>query len=183
VVRRRSDGATERRGDGGRGHSPPFAPIPESPSLRRLVPSSLRRSHGFILVDVIVAGILLGIGLAVVIGLTGSAIASQRRGEELQTAAMLADEQLNLVLAVGPEEFPSVFETKGACAPPFEEYSYEVRLTPGEGVVPYRVQAEILWKSAGHDRSLMIETLVSVRRGDEPDPERAPEQVIERGAE
>lgn len=141
---------------------------------------SVRR--GFILVDVIVAGILLGIGLSVVIGLTGSAIASQRRGEEMQTAAMLADEQLNLVLSVGPEKFPSVFEPKGKCAPPFEDYSYEVRLTPGDGVVPYRVQAEIFWKSAGHDRSIMIETLIAPRRGDDPDPDREPEQVIERGA-
>jgi hypothetical protein len=131
---------------------------------------------------VIVAGVLLGIGLSVVIGLTASAIASQRKGEELQTAAMLADEQLNLVLSVGPEEFQSAFEQKGKCDPPFEDYAYEVRLTPGDGAVPYRVQAEILWKSAGHDRSLLIETLVAPRRGDEPDPERAPEQTIERGA-
>src|SRR5690606_4616821 len=65
------------------------------------------RRRGFILVDVIVAGVLLGIGLVTVIGLTGSAIASQRRGEELQVAAMLADEQLNLALAVGPEAYAS----------------------------------------------------------------------------
>ena len=119
-------------------------------------------------------------GLSVVIGLTGSAIASQRKGEELQKAAMLADEQLNLVLAVGPEQFSSDFETKGACAPPFDDFAYEVRLSPGEGAEPYLVEAVIMWKSGGRDRSLVIETLVSARRGDDPDPIREPEDIVER---
>lgn len=139
-----------------------------------------RCARGFALVDAIVAGVLLGVGLAVVIGLTGSAIASQRKGEELQKAAMLADEQLNLVLAVGPEQFTSDFETKGVCAPPFEAYAYEVRLSPGEGAEPYFVEAVITWGSGGRDRSLVIETLVAPRRGDEPDPIRAPEKIVER---
>ena len=138
------------------------------------------RARGFVLVDAIVAGVLLGVGLSVVIGLAGSAIASQRKGEELQRAAMLADEQLNLVLAVGPEQFSSDFETKGRCAPPFEDYAYEVRLSPGQGAEPYLVEAVIMWNTGGRERSLVIETLVSERRGDDPDPIREPENAVER---
>ncbi len=139
------------------------------------------RAHsGFILVDVIVAGVLLGIGLATIIGLTGAAIASQRQGEELQVAAMLADEQLNLVLAVGPEAFGSRFPTRGPCAEPFQKYSYAVTLSARGGSEPYVVDAEITWRSGGRDRSLVIETLVAPRRGEEPDPERKPEETLER---
>ena len=140
-----------------------------------------RRSRSaFILVDVIVAGVLLGIGLATVIGLTGSAIASQRQGEELQIAAMLADEQLNLVLAVGPEEFSSAFAARGACAEPFTKYSYAVTISPRGGSEPYVVEAEISWASGGRDRSLTIETLIAPRRGSDPDPERKPDETLER---
>ncbi len=139
-----------------------------------------RAPRGFVLVDAIVAGVLLGVGLSVVIGLTGSAIASQRKGEELQRAAMLADEQLNLVIAVGPEAFPSVFETKGRCDPPFEDYAYEVRLSPGEGAEPYLVEAEIFWRSGGGERSLLVQTFAAPRRGDEPDPIREPDEIVER---
>ena len=138
------------------------------------------RRRGFILVDVIVAGVLLGIGLVTVIGLTGSAIASQRRGEELQVAAMLADEQLNLALAVGPEAYASVFKSRGQCAEPYTNYQYIMTLTPRGGSEPYIVTAEILWTSGGRDRSLVIQTMLAPRRGNDPDPERQPEEAIER---
>jgi hypothetical protein len=134
----------------------------------------------FILVDVIVAGVLLGIGLATIIGLTGAAIASQRHGEELQIAAMLADEQLNLVLAVGPEDFSSTFPARGSCAEPFSKYSYAVTISARGGSEPYVVDAEIAWASGGRDRSIVIETLIAPRRGEDPDPERKPEETLER---
>ncbi len=139
-----------------------------------------RHRRGFLLVDAIVAGVLLGIGLATVIGLTGSAIASQRKGEELQIAAMLADEQLNLVLAVGPEAYGSAFQPRGVCAEPFTGYRYTVTVTPRGGAEPYQVSATITWKSGGRDRSITIDTLIAPRRGEDPDPERKPEEAIER---
>lgn len=143
-------------------------------------PRPCRTRRAFILVDVIIAGVLLGIALATVIGLTGSALASQRRGEELQNAAMLADEQLNLVLAVGPEAFPSTFRTRGACPEPFANYQYAVTITPRGGSEPYIVTAEITWKSGARDLSVVVQTMIAPRRGDEPDPERQPEEIIER---
>jgi type II secretory pathway pseudopilin PulG len=136
--------------------------------------------RGFAIVDAVVAGVLLGVALSIIMGLTGSAIASQTRGEELQTAAMLADERLNLVLAVGPEEYPSVFESRGRCDAPFQRYAYEVTIAPGAEDEPFLVRAEISWSSAGRPRSVAIETLMAPRRGDEPDPEREPDETVER---
>jgi type II secretory pathway pseudopilin PulG len=138
------------------------------------------RARAFALVDAIVAGVLLGIGLAIILGLASRAIASQRQGEELQRAAMLADELLNSVLAVGPEEFDSVFESRGRFDAPFDEYAYDVALTPGDESDPFLVEATIIWNTAGRDRTLTIETLVAPRRGEEPDPERQPEETVGR---
>jgi Tfp pilus assembly protein PilV len=67
----------------------------------------LRRapSCGFLLAEVLVAGVVLGIGLAIIVGLSGRAIAMQTDGRHLRNAAQLADERLNLVLATGTENF------------------------------------------------------------------------------
>ena len=143
-------------------------------------PTPRRTARGFALVDAIVAGVLLGVGLSAIIGLASSALSSQRRGENLQRAAMLADERLSEVVAVGPEAFPSAFDRRGRCEPPFEDFAFEVTLTPGEGAEPYLVGVEITWRTAGRDRSLLVETLVAPRRGDEPDPEREPDDTVER---
>ena len=59
--------------------------------------------RGVALIDAIIAAVILGVALSAIIGLGNQALNSQRVGEELRTAAMLADEQLNLVLARGPE--------------------------------------------------------------------------------
>lgn len=136
--------------------------------------------RGFALVDALVAGILLAVGLAVVIGLTGRAVASQSEGRRFAEAARLADGVLNEVLAVGPEAYSSAFETRGRFEPPFAGYRYEVTLTPGEGGDPYLVTARIAWRSGPSERDVVVETLAAPRRGDEPDPEREPEQTVGR---
>lgn len=147
------------------------------PSPKR---TARRRAGGFALVDVIVGAILLGVALAVVIGLSGSAISAQARGRDLQIAAMLADEQLNLVLARGPDNYSGRFAESGPCEAPFENYRYELKFTGGSLTDPYRVAATISWVSGVTPQSLTIETLVAARTGDEPDPIRMPETPVDR---
>ena len=139
-----------------------------------------RRGTGFALLDAIVAGLVLGLALVGVIGLTGQALAQQRQGERLQEAAMLADERLNLVLAVGPEAYQSLFGVRGRCDAPFDEYSWEIDIDPVSEADPYAVRVEIGWRDAGRRRSIDIETLIARRQGDEPDPERRPDEIVER---
>lgn len=140
------------------------------------------RRPGFALVDAIVGGILLGIALVSIIGLTGSSLSAQSRGEQLQTAASLIDERLNLVLATGPEAYPSVFPLKGPCDPPFEAFSYEVALTPQGDGNPYLVRATVTWSASGRAQNLSIETLIAPRIGDTPDPDRKPLEATDRSA-
>jgi len=139
--------------------------------------------RGFALLDALIGGVLLGLAMVVILGLTGSAISSQARGEQLQIAAMLADERLNLVLAVGPEAYPSTFETKGVCDEPFSDYSYAVEITPRPEGDPFMIKAIIKWRTVGgRAQELAIETLIAPRVGDDPDPDRRPEETVGRTA-
>ena len=138
------------------------------------------RRRGIILVDAIVGSILLGVSLAVIIGLAGRALSAQVQGEELQTAAMLLDEQLSLVLARGPDSYGSRFETDGACDPPFEKYRFQLEFAGGNGGDPYHVTATVSWTSGGRTQSETIETCIAARLGDEPDPDRRPTQNVDR---
>ncbi len=136
--------------------------------------------RGFTLVEAIVGSVVLALAMVSILGLTGQSLASQRRGEQLRTAAMLADEQLNLVLAVGAEDFPRVFDRKGTCPEPFETYRYQVSIkSQGEGY-PFLVTATVIWDSGGREQTLDIETFIAPRLGDDPDPDRLPPTTVSR---
>ncbi|MFA6045461.1 MAG: hypothetical protein WC718_10790 [Phycisphaerales bacterium] len=143
-------------------------------------PSPLAR-RGFLLVDVLVAVVLLGAALAVMLSLTGRALSAQRQGENLQIAAMLIDEKLNLVLARGPDNYASRFsEVDGPCDAPYQNFHYTLTLTGGTGGDPYSVTCTVTWRESGLDRSESVETRIAPRLGDDPDPERRPEESVQR---
>lgn len=143
-----------------------------------------RRKHGFALVDIIVAAIMLGVSVAVVSDLVGRAISSQTVGEKMATAAMLADEQLQLVLARGPDDYARRFSSTGKCDAPFTDFSYRLDITGGQSVgETYSVKCTILWKSGATERSVTVSTLMAPRSGGEgegPDPDRTPQQPVTR---
>ncbi len=143
--------------------------------------SPLHPYRGFALVDVITAAILLGVALAVAIGLISRAISSQQLGEDLQVAAMLADEQLNLVLARGPDDYGKQFPLAGSCDPPFERFRYALELSGGSESSPYGVAVTIAWGAGvGSGRAVTVHTLMASRLGDDPDPDRLPVEPIQR---
>lgn len=151
-----------------------------------------------------VGAILVGISLAVVIGLSGRALTSQKQGEELATAANLADGMLHLVLARGPDEYAKRFPVEGPCEPPFADYRYRLDFsaytfdpaggsasgagTGGGAGTPYRVRVTINWsgRAGTSPQSLVVETLMATRNGGddpvggEPDPQRTPQQAVSR---
>ncbi|MCC6426765.1 MAG: hypothetical protein IT435_08075 [Phycisphaerales bacterium] len=139
-----------------------------------------RSRHGVILVDAVVGTVLLGAALAVMLGILARSLSSQARGEELQTAAMLMDEQLNLVLARGPDSYGKQFPLEGQCDAPFTMYRYKLTIDGGQGGEPYRVVAAVTWSNGGRERSASCETLIAPRLGEDPDPPRRPEEVVTR---
>ncbi len=145
--------------------------------VARAAPAQRR---AFALVDAIVAAVLLGVSLAVIIGLSGQSISAQARGRDLRLAAMLADEQLNLVLARGPDDYARRFPTSGPCDPPLDRFRYQLDFVSGSPAEPYLVRATITWTTSSRPESLSIETLIAPRTGDAPDPDRTPAQPATR---
>jgi Tfp pilus assembly protein PilV len=134
-----------------------------------------------VLVDILVAAVVMGVALAVLVGMAGRAMSSQLQGERLGIAAMLADEQLNLVLVRGPDNYASRFPLEGACDEPFKEYRYRLAFTgQAGGGDPYDVSATIVWNESGREKSVVVETSMSPRIAEEPDPDRKPPKRVER---
>lgn len=115
------------------------------------------------LVDAIVGVIILGVSLSVILSLTGQAISSQRVGEEIQNAAMLADEQLNLVLARGPDDYAKSYPIEGDCDEPFTPFHFKLQIDGQGDAAPYKVRCTISWDSSGRQRSITIDTLIAAR--------------------
>ena len=79
--------------------------------------------RAFALLDVLIGGVLLGLALAVILGLSGQNLKAQTRGERMQQAARLADQLLSMVLSVGPEAFMDRFPMCGQGDDVFEGYA------------------------------------------------------------
>lgn len=135
--------------------------------------------RGVALIDAIIGAVVLGVALTAIIGLGGQAVRSQAMGEELQMAAMLADEQINLVLARGPDDYAKTYPAKGPCEEPFQRFEYELTFSGGVGAA-FNVRCTITWNNGSEKRSLVVDTLVASRPGDDPDPIRQPETPVER---
>jgi len=132
------------------------------------------------LVDALVATVLLGLALAVIMSLVSRALTIQRQGEQMETAAMLIDEQLNLILARGPDNYASRFGLAGKCEAPFQQFAYQLSLEGGSGGDAYLVTASVTWEDGGRQRRESVQTRIAARRGDEPDPDRKPSETVER---
>lgn len=140
-----------------------------------------RPARAIVLVDVLIAVVLLGVSLATMLSLTGRALSAQRQGENLQIAAMLIDEKLNLVLARGPDNYASRYsETDGPCDAPYQNFRYTLALTGGTAGEAYTVSCTVSWRENGQERSAAVETRIAPRVGNEPDPERRPEEATQR---
>jgi hypothetical protein len=135
--------------------------------------------RGFALMDAVIAGILLAIGMVAVLSVAGQALALARRGEIDVRAAAALDELLAMVLTEGPRDFPDIHATSGTFeeGSPFADFSYTVRIDQGGSGVPAEIEAIVV-----HDtgRTYTVKTRIAEKRGEEPDPVRAPAEPIDR---
>ncbi len=136
--------------------------------------------HGVALMEAIVASIILGVSLAFMVSMATSAVKTQTEGEDLQTAAMLADEQLNMVLSRGVDEYAKRFPVAGNCDAPFQRFRYELAIKGGGDVQASDVTVTISWPTTTGDRSINIATAIAGRPGDTADPDRQPTSAVTR---
>ena len=104
-----------------------------------------RTRRGIALMDVIVGGVILGIGVSAILSVTTRALARQTDGEKRLVAAWLADDVLNMVLVEGPIRYPKLYDSKGKFDPPFDEYLFDVDVEDLGASMPLRVTARISW--------------------------------------
>lgn len=141
-----------------------------------------RRIHrGFALVDVMAGGVLLGIGLAVVMSVASRSLSNQTDGERQLVASWLADELLSMVVVEGPVVYRQKYDLTGGFDAPFQEFEYELLIEDRGVGEPYGVTAVIRWPVAAGYRSIQVQTLVALRRGDEYQP-REPVEPVDREA-
>lgn len=138
-----------------------------------------RRRRGFALIDVIVGGVMLGIGIAALITVSARAMASQMEGERQLTASWLADELLSMVLVEGPVNYPKLHDTYGGFEKPFEQYEFEVDIQDQGPRQPFRVIAFIRWPSPRGMREISVETLIADRM-EEEQALRMPIDILDR---
>jgi hypothetical protein len=138
--------------------------------------------RGIALMEAILAGLILGVGLAVVISLTGRSLTNQTDGEKQMVAAWLVDELLSMVLVEGPVAYPKLYDTRGRFDPPFEDFYYDVNVDDRGLGEPFGVLATVRWRSGRDYRSVQAETLIAERPTDimNPDEIRAPLLPLDR---
>ncbi|NRA57054.1 MAG: hypothetical protein HRU13_02905 [Phycisphaerales bacterium] len=139
------------------------------------------RRPGFLLVDVIVGTVLLGIALGGILTVSVRALSLQRESGDLRQAGMVADEIMSTVHAYGTDEYRNVIRSRGRATAPFDRFSYEIDVDGGGVGEPDEVEVLVTWQSAtGQRRSFVLEALIAPRLGDEPDPNRQPPEPIDR---
>jgi hypothetical protein len=144
--------------------------------LVSLAPSHQHR-RGFALVDVIIGGVMLGIGLAVIISLNSRSLANQVDGERQLTASWLADELLTTVLVEGPVEYPKLHDMSGQFEPPFSDFDYDVSIDELGSALPHHVTAEVRWNGSGGVRTVRVETYIARRNGDQAESEELSQEA------
>ncbi|MBL9140979.1 MAG: hypothetical protein JNK53_03850 [Phycisphaerae bacterium] len=133
--------------------------------------------RGWALLDVIVGGVILAVGLAAVIGLVERSLAMQQRAEREMVAAQLLDSKLNEVLAIGPVDWMMNQSSDGDCDEPFSDWQWSIAITKQGLGDPYRVVA-VVTDRTGHE--YMVDTLMAPRLTEDPEPARTPDEPIER---
>ena len=83
---------------------------------------------GFALIDAILGGALLALGLAGLVTLSQRSLAMLQRGEHEAIAAAMLDELLAQVVTEGPGEFSRQREQAGRMPAPWPDWEFEVRV-------------------------------------------------------
>ncbi len=143
----------------------------------------MRDRRGVALLEVIIAALMLGVGLAVTLSTAAQALRSELTGERRLTATWLADEALALVLAQGPRKYMLTEPMEGRFQPPFEEFDWILDLNQPSDWEAWNVSATVSWRNRSGTMSVTIDTRIAPRQGDEDDASNwKPLEMLDREA-
>ncbi|MSR40319.1 MAG: hypothetical protein EXS10_00235 [Phycisphaerales bacterium] len=140
-----------------------------------------RSRSGFALIDAVIAGVILAIGLSAILSIAGRALTMEQKGEIEIRAASALDELLSSVVTEGVETFSEIQPTSGRfeANSPYSDFEFDILIEAGDVGVPARVVATVLHETG---KKYSIETHIALKRGAEPDPVRYPTSPIDREA-
>ena len=142
-------------------------------------PRTRHARRGIALMDVILGGVMMGVGLTVIVSLASRSMAVQAQSQRQLTAAWLVDEMLAMVLVEGPIDYPKLYSTTGRFDFPFEDYEFEVVIDDIGLRQPFRVTAFVRWAHGDDFRQVEAQTYIAERLGD-PNQLRMPLEPIDR---
>lgn len=129
------------------------------------------------LLDAIIGGVLLGIGLTVVLSIGSRSLNNQTEGEMRLTASWLADETLSMIVVEGPDRYPKLYDLSGSFDEPFGWFQYDIDIDMKEPTHPAHVSVLVTWPGAR--APVLIEADIAPRQGEQPHP-REPMEPLER---
>jgi hypothetical protein len=138
-----------------------------------------RARRGFALIDAILGGALLALGLATVVTLSQRSLSMLQRGENEAMAAAMLDELLAQVVVEGPRRYGDVRESAGRMSAPWPDWEYAVEIESGADGDPFEVIARVRDPLGIEYRCA---TRVAPEAEDVEPVERAPEKPIDRAA-
>ena len=135
--------------------------------------------RGFALIDAILGGALLALGLASVVTLSQRSLAMLQRGEHEAMAAAMLDELLAQVVVEGPARYAENREASGRLTAPWPDWEYAVESDSGGEGDAWNVLAVVRDPTGVEYRCA---TRVAPQSEDAEPVERAPEKPIDRPA-
>ena len=138
-----------------------------------------RRRRGVALIDAVLGGVMLAVGLAVLLSLASRAVAMQTAGQKRIAAAWLVDELLSMVLVEGPDVYAQLHPMQGRFDPPFDAYSFNLDIEDIGLRKPMLVTATVRWPHGPGFREVQARTYMAQPQG-EANRQRAPLEPIDR---
>jgi hypothetical protein len=132
--------------------------------------------RGFALLDAILGGVLLALGLTAVVTLSQRTLVMLQRGERQAQAAALLDELLGRVLAEGPVQFSRRRPIEGTFDAPWSEWRFVIDITNNGQGDAWDVLAHV-WDPQGAE--YRCGTRIAPRDADQA-PARKPDVPIDR---
>ena len=136
--------------------------------------------RGFALLDAIIGGALLALGLASIVTLSQRSLVMLQRGERKAMAAAMLDELLSQVVIEGPTSFARARASSGVMPEPWPNWEFSVSIEAGGQGDPYDVLATVR-DPMGQEYECA--TRVAPHDDQALPPERAPQTPVDRAGE
>jgi type II secretory pathway pseudopilin PulG len=127
------------------------------------VPETCRRHgrRGFTLVEALVAGMILALGVAVIGTSVSRAYGSLSDARDERRAAMLLDELLTKIDLIGPARIASEGPRQGQFDDADERFSWSIDIQSRPQGHLYEVTVTLSWPSDGRHKSVRIQTYLN----------------------